>query len=117
MFKGPREGECFALCRKAQKPVWLEQAGQGRRRKRERQAGARLWREDYECYSKCARTSLSSLRRVKESSWALTEGHTTGEWQKRDTFGGICYSRKHAAKASVGALTVNMRSDQTLDIL
>lgn len=57
------------------------------------------------------------LRRVKESSWPLTEGHTTGEWQKGDTCGGICYSRKHAAKASVGAFTVNMRSDQTLDIL
>lgn len=33
MLQGPREGECFALCRKAQEPVWLEQAGQGRREK------------------------------------------------------------------------------------
>lgn len=57
------------------------------------------------------------LRPVKASSWPLTEGHTTGEWKKGDKFRGMCYSRKHAAKASVGALTVNMRSDQTLDIL
>lgn len=33
MFKGPREGECFALGRKAQKPVLLEPEGQGRREK------------------------------------------------------------------------------------
>ena len=61
MFKGPRKGECFALCGKLRSQCgWNKQVKVGGR-KRERQAGARLQREDYECYSKCARKSLSSF--------------------------------------------------------